>query len=413
MRDNPAFPEVIQHLASYQYQHRKKSRRMKVWRNKCVSSDSFRALLETLEADKCGHSTITSLHLHNVSFDSLRSNSNKRGRSEMTEDNLIGPPQCFEISIVLCSLDVHAALVMGPVFRAILHSKVTTLKIANSKMSVEFVDLLKTLFEQKCFSLKNIHLQNIHMEEEHKMNELLLALHNAHKLQVLHLEKCGLETANSSHLAALIRAQEHLVSLDVSKNNLDDSALKILLELGIAQHPSLTSLVLSENPIGDEGAVALSEILSSTEHTNLRSLSLCECEIWDEGCRVMSSDMARFRTLKELFIDGNWGEHLGIIANSLRNNMVLTQLWMPQQLPEINDCDDTTNRSWSQIQYYLRLNRAKRKTLLNVPMSSSTWVSTLARGNKDVDLVFHLLRARPAMANLHRLYGNEGTLVCG
>jgi hypothetical protein len=249
--------------------------------------------------------------------------------------------------------------------------------------------------------------------EEAKLNDLLLALHNGPELHVLHIEKCGLDNTHSPHLAALVRAQQNLISLDISKNNLDESALRILVEHGISHHPTLSSLVLSENPIGDEGAFALSKLLSSTHCTNLRSLSILECEIWDRGCRAMAKDLARFRTLKEFLVDGNWGAHLDIMAKSLRHNMVLTKLWMPHHVAEINDFEDATKSSWTQIQYYLRLNLAKRKMLLNVPMSSSTWVCTFARANADVDLLFYLLRERPEIANLHRLDESAGTIVCG
>jgi Leucine-rich repeat (LRR) protein len=388
---------------------------MTVLRNVEVTTDSFQEFLETFQADKVGRNTIISLHLHNVSFASMNSNNYKRRRNEMMADNLFTPLQLSEVSIDLCCLDVQAGQVMGPILGAILHSNntVRTLKIANSKISVEFVDLLKSMFEQRRCFFKNIHLQNIHMEEVYKMNELLLALHNGSDIHVLHLEKCGLGTAQISHLAGLIRAQQNLISLDISKNNLDGTSLCFLLERGIAQHPTLSKLMLSENPIGDKGAVALSKFLSSTDHSNLRSLSLLECEIWDRGCRAMARDMARFGNLKELFVDGNWGEHLESIAKSLRNNVVMTKLWMPQYFSGSNDCEDTQRKAWTQIQYYLRLNRANRKILLNVSISSSTWVSTLARGNTDLDLIFYVLRSRPEVASFKRLDENDGTLVCG
>jgi hypothetical protein len=116
-----------------------------VCRNMEMTAYSFRDLLKTFKLDEEWSKTNVSLHLHNVAFRSESSDRIMRGRNEMMTENLISPPKLHQVSIDLCSLDVHAGQVMVPVLRAILHSnnKLRTLKISNSKMSVEFADMLK------------------------------------------------------------------------------------------------------------------------------------------------------------------------------------------------------------------------------------------------------------------------------
>ncbi|KAG7356998.1 leucine rich repeat LRR-containing protein [Nitzschia inconspicua] len=389
---------------------------MTVWRNGRVTAQSFDCFLESdLDID-----TAKTLHIHNVSFCRNEPCTDKIDvtfeKVDMTTKRSLRRAKLVQLSIDLCRLNENACSAVRDVLIDALHTSktLTKLTIATSTMSTAFADLLVDLFNEGNCSLVKLSLHNVQLERMSQMKDLLASLKKFSNLHSICLEKCGLETEHVLPLAALIRSQQNLSLLDISKNDFDGLDLRGLLDGGIDGHQGLRTLVLAENPIGDEGAIALSLLLSSFSRTKLESLSILDCEICDDGCRAMANGLAKFETVRELILGEEWGEYLNIMAESMRQNMVVMNIWMPRPvLMEHGNGDALTEKWWRVVQYYLHLNRASRQMLLNGRISSSRWLHTFAKENSDVDVVFSLLRERPELIDRVEKNGNNGTLVCG
>jgi Leucine Rich repeat len=377
-----------------------------------VKEDSFDRFFSS---DENRH--VRSLRMHNVSFESSSDNNDGVAHLQQADKTAVKrTPDLVEVSMDLCQLDEQAVRVLGPVLKDMLRNhnaadSLQRIQISNSEISTTFVEWLVEILEREQCTLEQVELDNVQLEDASRA-DLLLAFQHCPKLQLLRLEKCGLERNHAHFLAELVRTRQSLTTLDVSKNNLDGTALQTLLEKAISNHPALKTLVLRENPIGDEGAIALSQFLAQGGICKLQSLSITDCEIWDDGCRALAQQMSKFVTLKELILGAGWEDHMDVLAQSLRHNMVLTSLWMPA--PIAGECNDETMSVWRQIQCVLYLNRSKRQVLLSAPIFSFKWLDALTmRGEAEADVVFHLLRERPQVVAHGQHDDNLGTWVCG
>mmetsp|Transcript_37636 Transcript_37636/g.91484 ORF Transcript_37636/g.91484 Transcript_37636/m.91484 type:complete len:174 (-) Transcript_37636:1264-1785(-) len=165
---------------------------------------------------------------------------------------------------------------------------------------------------------------------------------------------------------------------------------------GLRGHPSLNKLVLSQNPIGDDGAKHLASFFGakSTSNTNTKisSLSISGCDIWSPGCIEMIKCLAVNSTIENLDVDDEWESHLKELETALATNMTLKYLSTPQS-PTQNRMSD---EEWRKVEYYLRLNRAKRRILVAEPrVPRSLWPNVMGQSSKDPDVAFHLIRQRP------------------
>jgi hypothetical protein len=84
----------------------------------------------------------------------------------------------------------------------------------------------------------------------------------------------------------------------VARNHIDGAALRALVG---APLPSLERLVVSHNPLGDDGAIAL----ASAHLPSLRSLDLTRTSIADAGARALAAAAARLPALAELYLGTN------------------------------------------------------------------------------------------------------------
>ena len=191
---------------------------------------------------------------------------------------------------------------------------------------------------------------------------LFSAIGECVNLKSLRLEDCDIRTEDVPELIKAFRSLSHTLELlDLSRNHIDGTGLNILIRDGLLDDNAggghkclglLKRLVLSHNPIGDDGAVQLSKFLSSqspsfpsssttaaaataatitttTNTSRIESLWLVDCDIWSPGCNALAKDLQRFDTLKELIVDnGEWDNHLTLeaIVESLRMNVILKHL---------------------------------------------------------------------------------------
>ncbi|KAM9308939.1 NACHT, LRR and PYD domains-containing protein 3-like [Gastrophryne carolinensis] len=151
-------------------------------------------------------------------------------------------------------------------------------------------------------------------------------------LQELRLEGCGLTSSCCADLCSVITTNTSLTSLDLSRNPLQDSGIKLLCE-GL-RHPgcvlqylrlegcgltssccadlcsvittntSLTSLALSGNPLQDSGIKLLCEGLRHPGCV-LQELGLEECDLTSSCCADLCSVITTNTSLTSLDLGGN------------------------------------------------------------------------------------------------------------
>uniref|UniRef100_A0A672NMG3 Si:ch211-181d7.1 n=1 Tax=Sinocyclocheilus grahami TaxID=75366 RepID=A0A672NMG3_SINGR len=110
------------------------------------------------------------------------------------------------------------------------------------------------------------------------------------KLEILRLCKCGVTDEGCAALASALRSNpSHLRDLDLSRNNLKDFGVKlILLHISIHNNSVIVLYRLSRCGITIEGCAALASALISNP-SHLRQLDLTRNRLGDSGCELFTA----------------------------------------------------------------------------------------------------------------------------
>ncbi|XP_036430193.1 NACHT, LRR and PYD domains-containing protein 3-like isoform X2 [Colossoma macropomum] len=156
------------------------------------------------------------------------------------------------------------------------------------------------------------------------VQQLCSGLGNPHcKLEKLKLINCGFRSEGCCALASALKSNLfHLIELDLSQNDLEDTGVKELSD-GL-QNPQckLKILTLASCRVKDEGCAALATALKSNPSA-LRGLDLSENEVGDLGVKQLASALENpLCTLETLRLwDCNITEEgCTILASALRSN---------------------------------------------------------------------------------------------
>ena len=106
----------------------------------------------------------------------------------------------------------------------------------------------------------------------------------------------------------------------------------------------------------------------------------------------LASRLASMKGLKELFVDGDMEDFAHVVLQSLESNMSLHHLWTDRTTYLIH-----RDRTWRQVEFFLRLNRAKRRILVEPSVPVSLWPIVLEGVSGDPRLIYHLLRQKPEL----------------
>ena len=350
--------------------------------------------------------------------------------NQSIDDNTIGEARIEELTIERCRLDLEGARVLGKALRSNISaiSTIKSLKMVNLAFCDEGYDaceillpLLEGIAEagKRRGCLESLDFRRIPIPNSETLRSTFFsALRECKNLRSLRLVDCDIRSEDVKDLAETLRSlSPSLEYLDLSRNHIDGGGLEILLKNGMADHECLKRLVLSHNPIGDDGADHISKFFSSesrpTMTTGIESLQLIDCDLWSPGCSSLAKGIQDFDTLTELVVGGEWEQHLETVAKSLKTNVVLKHLLVVSQVcqePEF----DAYQSTMETIEYYLALNRAHRKISNDERLSFKLWPTILGEkksdtartrcsfrrgGSKDfrADIWFHLLRRRPEL----------------
>lgn len=183
----------------------------------------------------------------------------------------------------------------------------------------------------------------------------------------------------------------------------------------LCRSPSLRILTFRDMAeIRDKHVELMAESLRS--NVTLRELTLCSSHLGERSGRAMGQVLLANRHLQKLEIQLNSGEHAIPVTEVLQANSSLRRLdlyFNGHISPRIREAFtemlrrnyvllDLNGSVWrgqsnSEIDFYLRLNRAGRGDLLTEHTSRAQWLDTLISQKDDLSIVFSLLSMNPSM----------------
>ncbi|XP_057187774.1 uncharacterized protein si:ch211-196h16.5 [Triplophysa rosa] len=147
------------------------------------------------------------------------------------------------------------------------------------------------------------------------------------KLETLELSRCGVTDDGCDGLAAALRSNSHLRDLNLSDNNLGSTGVK-LISAGL-ENPNckLETLQLSDCGVADKGCVALASALISNSH--LRELNLSRNKLGGSGVKMLSAGLKNPNCKLEKLVLWDCGvtdKGCAALASGLRSNSHLRKL---------------------------------------------------------------------------------------
>ncbi|KAG0196550.1 hypothetical protein BGX28_009996, partial [Mortierella sp. GBA30] len=144
-------------------------------------------------------------------------------------------------------------------------------------------------------------------------------------------------------LAETLKTNSTLTTLDLSSNSIGENGA-IALSEALKTNSTLTTLHLKRNSIGDNGAVALSEALNT--NSTVTTLNLSYNSIGDNGAVALSETLKTNSTLTILDLRNNSIRDDGVVALSeaLKTNSTLTTLDLRKNSIGDNGCNKAGSR---------------------------------------------------------------------
>jgi hypothetical protein len=176
----------------------------------------------------------------------------------------------------------------------------------------------------------------------------------------------------------------------------DDTGMSSLLG-ALEENSTLQSLDLSCNAVGFYSLSRLA--LALRVNSTLESLRLHSCSITDDGISLFAGHLSGMKRIENLSLNFNSFGILGAKAllQGLKGNFSLLSLriangcWSVCGSPP-NYTHEEYPDEYSEIGFYLKLNRGGRRLLSSAPFLPSLWPLVLEKAQNDKDVIYCLLR---------------------
>ena len=148
------------------------------------------------------------------------------------------------------------------------------------------------------------------------------------QLRVLSVSSNRLGNAGVEALCAALPRLSRLAELDLAQNEVAAPGARACASM-LRGFPSLSSLTLSNNPLGDAGVTALSDALVAGGAPQLSQLRLRSVAMRRAGLKAFAAALASIPLLTVLDVSGNgFGDEAArVLAGSLRHTPALTALF--------------------------------------------------------------------------------------
>uniref|UniRef100_A0A7S4K9R2 Uncharacterized protein n=1 Tax=Paramoeba aestuarina TaxID=180227 RepID=A0A7S4K9R2_9EUKA len=152
-------------------------------------------------------------------------------------------------------------------------------------------------------TIRTLSLQNAQIKDE-GMTHLVTALDKVTDLRILRVSGNSVTSEGAAKLfAALCMQNTSLREIDVSNNKIDGTGVADLLKL-ITSNPHLSSINLSSNLLGDEGAASVAAALSKAQ-APVPSLDLNHNKIGDKGAAAIAELISNSTHITSVNLVGN------------------------------------------------------------------------------------------------------------
>jgi Ran GTPase-activating protein (RanGAP) involved in mRNA processing and transport len=296
-------------------------------------------------------------------------------------DSFFSNSNIEDLTLHKCKINKEISSALGGKIRS---GTLKKLKLVKLDLNMDAMELIEGIGKG---SLCDLELRDVRADKR-ILSRLIRGLAFNMHLEKLHLQHCGIDATFVNDLCSLFAKNQSMKSLSLYMNDLDGASIGILKDSGLQHNHTLKSLVLSYNPIGDDGARHLKDLLIT--NPTIESLYLVECDIWNPGCISFIEGLTKMQGLKRLVVDSEWEDHADILLKAIQVNFSLIQLWTDQAAILMK-----TDSQWKQIGFYLRLNHAKRRILVEPSVPVSMWSHVLAQSNRDANVLHHFLTHKP------------------
>lgn len=236
-------------------------------------------------------------------------------------------------------------------------------------------------------------------------------------LQVMMLNRCGIDHIGAGHLATMLETNSNLKKLSLQFNSIGDdgwSALAGALKNGsrleslclgyngiemkgardiakaLCSNRFLKELDVVGNRFGDDGVGHIARMLTSNATLEILHMG----NFGDIGMKAFTDCLPSMKCLKTLDLTGLRGakaDTARAFLGALERNVVLEKVSVRDAAIEAEVRDEFMSR----LEYLLTLNRGGRRILTSPAVPQALWPRVLGRSSDNKDVLFFFLREKP------------------
>jgi len=245
------------------------------------------------------------------------------------------------------------------------NTSVTDLQIRNTPLTRETAGQLGRALSANT-SIHKLCLRNCQFADDSALPVLFVGMQHARSIRELYILQCDLSDPVNADVVSATVPLLKLQSMCLLDTRLTLDGLRFLAD-NLERTPSLTQINLSINrTVGTpEGIGLLADVLESGKLVNLTSLSVSSCSLDPDAVDELAKSLVDNQTLTSLNLSGNrFGDEGAIhLRYLLERNQTIKEL-------SFNGCDITKHRQKA-LQDGLKYNNSLLKSLFSKEMSLS------------------------------------------